>query len=148
MRLWRLSRFPTLAGEGGLYASARWHNIGRPILYAATQPPGALVEIMVHLDLDPEEIPEDYFLVGMDVPDPLVASAPAPALTGGWRLDLDETRSVGDNWLASAGSLLLRVPSAIIDQTDNLLINPVHPDMRQVAIGYQKIFAFDARLIR
>ena len=62
MDLWRLTEFPTLDGEGGRLYSARWHTAGSPIVYLAASPPGALIEILVHLELDENELPPSYRL--------------------------------------------------------------------------------------
>ena len=119
--------------------------IGQPVLYAGKEPPVALIEVLVHLDLAPEEIPAAYALVGMDVPDPAVAAA-APTLPVDWQHDVNATRTIGSDWLRSNQSLLMRVPSAIIDQTSNFLVNPAHSDIATVTVAYQEAFVFDARL--
>lgn len=143
--LWRLSRYASLDGRGGLLASGRWHNRGRQVLYTASSPSGALVEMLAHLDVEAEEIPDGYRLLGIDVPDDVIFSAHAePAVD---RLfNLDRSRALGDAWLHNCGSLLYRVPSAIISHTDNVLINPAHPDMVKVVLSIDEPFVFDGRL--
>ena len=47
MFLWRISNHSALDGRGGLYAPARWHSQGHPVVYLATSPAGALVEVLV-----------------------------------------------------------------------------------------------------
>src|SRR5690242_21094749 len=69
MLLWRISNHATLEGEGGLLASARWHTQGHPILYLAETPAGALVEVLVHLELDPAHLPRSYQLLKAEAPD-------------------------------------------------------------------------------
>ena len=55
MILWRISAYADLSGTGGLRVSGRWHQAGRPVVYAATSPPGAMLEVLVHLEIDPED---------------------------------------------------------------------------------------------
>lgn len=145
MRLWRLSRHVSLDGRGGLFAAGRWHNQGQPVLYTATSPSGALVEVLVHLDVEPEEIPDGYRLLGIDVPDDAMNDARGESIVDKPSY-LDRSRALGDAWLHSCGSLLCHVPSAIISHTDNVLINPVHPDMAKVVLSIDEPFTFDGRL--
>lgn len=146
MRLWRLSRHVSLDGGGGLRAAGRWHNQGRPILYTATSPSGALVEMLVHLDVEPEEIPDGYRLLGIDVPDESMNDACSEGI--GNRLSgLERSRALGDAWLRGRDSLLCRVPSAIISHTDNVLINPAHPDITKVVLSIDEPFKLDGRLV-
>ncbi|MGB9409097.1 MAG: RES family NAD+ phosphorylase, partial [Terracidiphilus sp.] len=47
--LWRISNYVDLSGEGGLTASARWHTKGKPVVYLADSPAGAMLERIVHM---------------------------------------------------------------------------------------------------
>ena len=69
MRLWRVSNHADLSGEGGRRVAARWHERGRPAVYLAEHPALALLETLVHLDIDPDELPSHYQLLTVDVPD-------------------------------------------------------------------------------
>jgi RES domain-containing protein len=145
LKLWRLSRHVSLDGRGGLFAAGRWHNQGRPILYTATSPSGALVEVLVHLGVESEELPDGYRLLGIDVPDDTASDVGEPVVA---RLSsLDKSRALGDAWLHSGNSLLLRVPSAIISHTENVLINPLHSDIAKVVLDVDEPFTFDGRLL-
>src|SRR5438445_4696032 len=112
MQLWRLSRHESLNGEGGRRYGARWHSAGSPIVYLAASPPGALIEILVHLELDENELPPAYKLMRVTIPDKL--SIPFFKLPKGesWKQDESLTRQLGDAWLRWKRSALARVPSA------------------------------------
>jgi RES domain-containing protein len=144
--LWRISNHDALDGRGGLLASARWHTRGRPIVYLATTPAGALVESLVHLELRPNHLPASYRL--------LKAEAPADVhilridLSENWRQDLLISRSKGDEWLAAGETALLEVPSAILPETFNILLNPVHPDAMRVRVLWHEAYPFDQRLFK
>lgn len=148
MRFWRLSRYAALDGIGGLRARGRWHSRGRPVLYAGTSPAGALIEVLMHLDVLPDEIPDGYQLIGIDVPDPLGKRAQIVSAVDVDPADERTSAAVGDAWLAAGSSLLCRVPSAIIGHTQNVLINPRHPDMDGVSVGVDEPFHFDLRLFK
>jgi RES domain-containing protein len=71
VRLWRISTFTDLSGEGGLLAPGRWHSRGHQIVYLADHPALALLETIVHLQVDAQDLPNDYKLLAIEVPDDL-----------------------------------------------------------------------------
>jgi RES domain-containing protein len=148
MLLWRISNHATLDGEGGLIASARWHTQGHPVLYLAESPAGALVEVLVHLELDPAHLPRSYKLLKTEAPDDISVRAVGKAeLADGWTRDLLATRTLGDDWLRSGATALLRVPSAIVPETFNLLLNPRHSDSARIRIVSHRDYPWDKRLL-
>ena len=56
------------------------------------------------------------------------------------------TQAIGDKWLTERETAILKVPSAIIDLEYNYLLNPAHPDFKQIKIAAIKPFTFDSRL--
>lgn len=148
MFLWRISNHPTLNGRGGLEASARWHTQGRPIVYLAESVAGALLEVLVHLELNPVRLPKAYRLVKAEVPDDVSAqTVSASDLVPDWVNDEVATRTVGDEWLASKSTALLRVPSAVVPETFNVLLNPEHNQAQRLKILWHREYAWDSRLI-
>ncbi len=149
MLLWRISNYATLDGRGGLLASARWHSAGRPIVYLAESPAGALTEVLVHLELGPEELPPTYKLLKILIPDDLtVRDFPQKKLRKNWQNHLTITRTIGDEWLAARETAFLRVPSAIVPETFNVLLNPQHIEARRARILSQHRYPLDQRLFR
>jgi RES domain-containing protein len=147
MRLWRISNFADLSGDGGLLAAGRWHSRGRRIIYLSDHPASALIEVLVHLEVDVDDIPDSYQLVAVEVPDEIaIERIDIDALPAGWPQDLEATRALGDRWLADRRTALLQVPSAIIPHASNWLLNPAHADRARVAISDVKRAAFDPRL--
>ena len=147
MELWRISNFATLSGEGGLYASGRWHSKGRPIVYLAEHPASALLEVMVHLEVDADDLPTHYQLLAIHVPDDLTFEVVTPAsLPNDWQLQMSLTQSLGDAWLLSARTPLLRVPTALVPEAGNYLLNPVHPQSTRISVTSAALAAYDPRL--
>jgi RES domain-containing protein len=147
--LWRISNHSTLDGRGGLHASARWHSQGHAIVYLASSPAGALVEILVHLELDPQRLPLRYKMLKADAPDDTrPGRINASSLPDNWRDDLTLTRNLGDEWLSAGSSALLEVPSAILPETFNLLLNPRHPDAQRVSVLWHQPFPYDRRFFK
>jgi len=147
--LWRISNHATLNGHGGLFASARWHTQGRRIVYLAETPADALLEVLVHLEVLESVLPDSYQLLKSSVADSVSRDRlEASALPVGWEDDPAFTRRAGDGWLHEAGSALLAVPSAIVPETWNWLLNPDHADAAGVHIEWSRRFPYDGRLLR
>jgi RES domain-containing protein len=132
-------------GRGGLYGRGRWHTLGRPIVYSAQNTSLAMAEALVHIQRSNNI--EPFFRWEIEVPDALILDA--PKLRAGWRKDPTLTQAIGNAWLASQSSVGQLVPSAIVPNEMNCLINPVHPkfSLKWVVSGPHP-FAFDARLTK
>lgn len=149
MILWRISNHADLLGIGGLYASARWHTAGQPIVYLAESPSSALLEVFVHLEIDEDHRPDSYQLLKIEADDSLpFETIDFASLSSAWMSNELETQSRGDAWLSAKRTLLLRVPSAITPETWNWILNPRHPDAAKVRIIQSAIRAYDTRLFR
>jgi RES domain-containing protein len=148
MTLWRISDYIDLSGEGGRKAGARWHSAGSRIVYLAESPMVALVETLVHLEVDSEETPDFYTLLKISIPDGIGIQSLDPPAESDWKHDLELTRRIGDAWLASLESPLARVPSVLAPHTWNYLLNPEHPDAKKIEIAEVIKERFDNRLFR
>jgi RES domain-containing protein len=87
----------------------------------------------------------------IEIPDSIAAEdAPRGSLPKGWRDDPPprEVADPGTQWAKSGKSLLFRVPSAVVEQEYNVLINPLHSDMRRVKVQRVEKFELDKRLVR
>ncbi|HXR37449.1 MAG TPA: RES family NAD+ phosphorylase [Terracidiphilus sp.] len=146
--LWRISNYIDLGGWGGKKFSSRWTSLGRRVIYFAESPTAALVETLVHLEVESEDTPDFYTLLKIVVPDDLAIHPLDPPAGSEWKQDLKLTRRMGDAWLVSLETPLARVPSAIAPCTWNYLLNPEHPDAKQVQIAEVIKERFDNRLFR
>ena len=146
--LWRISNYIDLDGWGGRKFSSRWSSLGRRVIYLAESPTAALVETLVHLEVESEDTPDFYTLLKIAVPDHLSIQPLDPPAGSEWKQDLKSTRSMGDAWMATLETPLARVPSAIAPHTWNVLLNPEHPDAAQVTIVSVIRERFDNRLFR
>jgi len=149
--LWRISNRCDLGGVGGEKADGRWHTAarGKRIVYLSEHPAVALVEVLANLHINPKLFPETYQLIKVIAPDGLPREILAPdRLSDGWRENLTETRSVGDEWLAKHFGALLMVPSVPSPESFNCLLNPLHPEAKRMEIGWCKWIKYDCRLFR
>jgi RES domain-containing protein len=127
MILWRVSNYATLDGAGGLHVSGRWHTRGRPVLYCTWNPSTALLETLVHIEIDADDRPERVQVVKIEGPDSLpIERINTGELLQGWIENWSITRQIGDEWLASCRTLLLEVPCVLSPETWNVLVNPQH----------------------
>lgn len=148
MVLWRISNHATLEGRGGLSASARWHSEGRAIVYLSESPAAALLEKLVHLELNPARFPKAYRLLKAEAPDDVaIRTVTAVDLPKNWLSNEIATRTIGDEWLAARTTALLRVPSVIVPETFNFLLNPEHPDAARIRVLWHADYPWDARLL-
>jgi len=148
---WRLvkTKFAGVAfdGEGARLYGGRWNSPGTRVVYLAGSVSLAILEVLVHT--------EDVSLLSAysicDVTyDPKLASDVKPdSLPTNWAAvpPVPETQAIGDDWVASASSVLLRVPSVVAPGESNLLANPEHPKFSELAIGTLEPFSFDKRLL-
>lgn len=139
MLAWRVSRAPfaDLTGEGARRYGGRWNRPGRPVVYAASSAALAVLEVRVHLDLPAELLPDDYQLLTIDPSDLAIEEV----------IDLpSDPAAFGDAWLRDRRSAVLQVPSLIVPESPNLLLNPSHPEAARANIVARRRFVFDQRL--
>jgi RES domain-containing protein len=147
MILWRISRHLDLSGTGGQRLPGRWHHIGHPVVYLATSPAAALLEVCVHTSAN--DIPPSYTLLKVSTPDDLaILQIDLSRLPADWPNRPELTGNLGTDWLKKSATALLEVPSAIVPETRNILLNPLHPEAAQCKIVATQAYPFDSRLKR
>jgi RES domain-containing protein len=136
-----------LTGEGARQSGGRWNRLGTPMVYAASSISLACLETVVHLGT--HDLPLNRYLVRVEVPDDVWSvAAQFDARNVGWdavpagKVSLD----AGEVWAASRSSALLIVPSVIIPEETNILINPRHKDARRIIARKIRRWTYDARL--
>ncbi len=148
MNLWRISKFQSLSGEGGRLYAGRWNSVGHPVVYLAESAPGALIEVLVHLEIKLDKPAPPFTLLRVEVPPRLRVTSLDVPVGDAWRTNETITRMLGDTWLESKSAALAKVPSAILPQTFNYLLNPLHPDASKVRVAEALTTFFDQRLIK
>jgi RES domain-containing protein len=152
VRLWRISNYNDLSGLGGLKASGRWHEKGRHAVYACDHPASALLEVMVHLEIDFEDLPDTYQLLEIDVPYDVaiesVTIAMMEKVSQDWKDDSRITRGLLVSWFEEARTAVVAVPSAIMLFASNYLINPRHTDAARISVVQADRYPHDPRLFR
>lgn len=132
---WRISNYEDLKGFGGLIAEGRWHPLGQRVVYLSEHPALALLEVMIHLEIDHEDLPDSFKLLKVKIPDELNLDNDVQ-LPKNWQDDKFVTQKLGLDWLAEANTPLLRVPSVILPNSFNYLLNPIHPAAQKIEISF------------
>ncbi len=144
MILWRISRHRELNGRGGIFFAGRWHHAGVPVVYLAESPAGALIETCVHTSAN--DVPPSFTLLKIRGPEPPFDEIEIAMLDRDWPDSVGSTRDLGSAWLKGKNTALLRVPSALVPETANYLLNPAHDDAALFQIESSFVFPFDVRL--
>jgi RES domain-containing protein len=134
-------------GIGAQFASGRWHQKMTSIVYCSDTSALAALEVFVHLQEEAKRI--KFVSFELDIPNRLILDIEDIAtLPKRWRSQPPRasTKNIGSDWVASMSSVALSVPSIIIPNERNYLLNPSHPDFSRVTIQSPKPFSFDARL--
>lgn len=155
MKLFRIERTRhvhlALSGQGAaLSAGNRWNSEHTRLVYTSETRSLAVLEVLVHFN-SAQNLPTDRLLLEIDVPDELHALHTTPSkLPMDWDLKPPggSTQRIGDSFVEAMQAPLLKVPSAIVPGEWNWLINPAHPDAREIRITAQHPLPFDSRLQR
>ena len=149
MILYRITREKyanDLSGRGGLLSSARWHD-HLPVIYTSVNSATCILEKLVHLL--PEEIHHDLTMSILTVDESLTSEQiGVEQLPATWkRYPAPEVlKGIGNAWLMAKSSPLLFVPSVIDPYSQNVLINPLHPNATQITVTKVEPFTYDGRL--
>lgn len=134
-----------LSGTGAKLFGGRWNSTGLHALYTTEHISLAVLEILVHINSYRQ--PLDYHLITIEIPETAhIVTINSANLKRNWKEDFTYGQFIGDEFLIANQSLVLKVPSAIVEQECNFLINPSHPDAAKIRIRSSKIFMFDKRL--
>lgn len=133
-----------LSGAGAKIYGGRWNYPGTAVIYTTENISLAVLEILVRADKS--TIPPDYMLLRIDIPDSLTATNIAKSkLKKDWKDDVDNTQFIGTEFAKNNQGVILKVPSAVVDEEHNYIINPSHPDMKKIKIKQVTAFKFDKR---
>jgi RES domain-containing protein len=139
----------TLEGIGAaLTEGYRWNSLNTYLVYTTESRALAILEVSVHLDLS-EDLPTDRYFVEIEIPDDIpILEIKIEDLPDDWdsKPPILETQYIGDDFVKEKNAAVLKVPSSIVQQEFNYLINPFHPDAEQITVVSATPFKFDSRL--
>ena len=136
-----------LSGEGARKYGGRWNSSGHPVVYLGESRALTALELLVHLP-SPKSRTKLFTLLEISLPANAVTTLPPINLPRDWQSSPAQRASmeVGNKWLQEQKSLALRVPSALLREESIILLNPLHPDFKNVQTVTERTFRFDERL--
>jgi len=145
-RIGSASYIQDISGTGAKLFGGRWNRKGLAMLYTAEHRSLAALELLVHLNRN--ELPEDLRLLSLQVPEKSIIqiSLEKRGNTGKGKPEKN-FKELGSEWILSNESLCLKVPSIIIKEEFNILINPNHQLFKKIEIEKVNEFIFDSRLV-
>jgi RES domain-containing protein len=134
-----------LSGEGAKLHGGRWNFIGTAALYTSEYISLCILEILIRAGKDTS--PDSYVLTSLELSENYFSEIQLKKLKENWQFHLEYTQWIGDEFLRNNRVLALKVPSAIVPQEHNFLINPLHSDFKKVKILNTEPLNLDKRLL-
>lgn len=151
--VWRLAR-PEFAehldGEGSRIEGGRWNPIGRPALYTSEHLSLSVLEVYVHLPPQMRDVLPVLAAVQISIPDGVGTTRVTTQQLAGLLASPDPLaacQASGAAWIDRGSDLVLQVPSVLVPEETNLVLNPAHARMGEVKIVSTRTFYFNPRLV-
>jgi RES domain-containing protein len=136
-----------LSGKGAEKSGGRWNSKGTSLVYTSASRALCTTEIAVHTPLG--NLPLDYKLISIEIPDEVnIMELSYEDLPPDWKSipHTHITQEIGDKFVSEGIFAVFKVPSVVVQDEFNYLINPAHPDSRKITIKTIEPFNFDERL--
>jgi RES domain-containing protein len=130
-----------ISGTGASLYGGRWNNPGTFLLYTAENNILAALEIAIRIPL--EQISKDYVMIPLEIPD---AEVFTPKLSKNWYKEFETTRNIGDAFVKQQSHFIMKVPSALISDAYNYLLNPHHELAKKIVVKEPRSILMDKRL--
>ena len=149
MFVWRLTHNKHVApdGEGARRYGGRWNRPGTSIIYTSGTLSLAVLEFLVHVDSD--ILPDSLVSVRATIPESVsIQTIHLSDLPGNWKDKIIPVamQDLGTSWAKRSTSPVLKVPSVVIEEEWNYVLNPLHPDFDKIIWETGVPFSFDSRL--
>lgn len=134
-------------GEGARLFGGRWNSPGTRMVYTSDSRALAALEILIHLT--PPTMTRPLHLIGVEIEPDWIETIPNRKLPRHWASAIisPANKQLGDEWIRSARSPVLRIPSVIIPEENNFLFNPSHPALAHLHLVRGTTFSLDPRLL-
>lgn len=135
-----------ISGNGAKLYGGRWNEKGTAIVYFGSSRAMAMMELLVHLR--PDDLHRQYAIASFEVPDDKIYKVALEQLPKSWQSEEQKAylRKIGKRFVEEGKHLLMQVPSVLVEEEFNYLLNPLHADVRKVQMVSQRLFSFDNRL--
>ncbi len=135
-----------LSGVGAEKIGGRWNEIGTRAVYTSQHISLSYLEVVMHLDIT-EDLPSDRILVHIEIPDevPVYELQKLPKDWNTFPYN-SKTQEIFTKFVTENKFAVLKVPSAIVKDEFNYILNPLHIDFHRISVVKIQKFNFDSRL--
>jgi RES domain-containing protein len=140
-----LAKYATSLRASG--RAARWNSNDVEVIYTSSTRALACLENIVHRSQ--QGLNQEFKILSIEIPQDIVSDTICiSTLAENWReyWQMEITQNLGDKWVMNGNSVLLKVPSSIIADEYNYLINPLHVDFKRIKLIRVENFVFDDRI--
>lgn len=150
MKVYRITKcrfINDLSGTGASLYGGRWHSKGDYVLYTAASASLAMLESIAHMT---SVVSLKMCIICLQLPDAPIKEIRVEDLPASWVINPppDELKVFGDNFLQEGKYLALKVPSVLMPEESNYILNPAHKSFSRIAIVYTRNISFDERLLK
>ena len=149
---WRIiqesQRIEAFTGEGSRLYGGRWNHKGTPVIYLGGSLALASLEVFVHISSN-MPFNQKYLSFSAIIPENVdIKKLELKSLPPNWREfpAPHATKDIGTHWTERGETVLLQVPSVLIPEEVNYILNPSHADFRKIIFSDPKPFYFDSRM--
>lgn len=149
MELYRITKEQYASKLEASGRANRWNTDKQYVVYASSSRSLATLELVAHRNAIMEGV--EYKMVVILVPEQIgfIQTLDAKKLVPNWHLleNRSTTQKYGSEWYLNKRSAILKVPSAIIKEEYNYILNTMHPDFSKIRIKHMEEFTWDKRLL-
>lgn len=145
-RIGKIRYAKDLSGEGARLFGGRWNHKLTPCIYTSESRALAVLEYTVNINI--EDVPRALSITTIEIPAAQIYELKEAELPGNWKLAPapSSTRHLGTQLLKTASKAIIKLPSTIITQEYNYLLNPLHHSSKSFKIVEVKDFVYDVRI--
>jgi RES domain-containing protein len=154
---YRITKEPNPAqafsGQGAKDWGGRWNSRSIAVVYTAAHRSLAILEVLVHVKggagIGRAAIGTPFYIYTVSFDPALLEELPIAGLPAGWNSEppTAASQSLGDAWVLAASSPVLDVPSVVVPEEHNYVLNPNHPRFSEIQIGSPVVCSIDPRLL-
>ena len=135
MKVYRIAKtlyVNDLSGEGARLHGGRWNRPGVPVLYTSQARSLALLELIVHFAAY-NAIKDSFSFLSLEIPDVEIISIDNQLLKGN-KFDLNNQKlwEISEHYFFKENVFGIKVPSILIPEESNIILNPFHPNFKQI----------------
>lgn len=150
MKVYRIAKdifIRDLTGIGAKTVGGRWNFKGIAVLYTSSSVSLSMLECLAHFP--PAFAPKDMAMATIHIPDDSIYEITIDQLPNNWQAvpSPRELKDLAYQWIKKQEYLILKVPSIIVPNEYNYIINPFHPDFSTIKLEEVGAFRFDNRVL-